>query len=306
LTECRFNFRIPITISKFGTGAVSEKCVVINVVSPAHFTGGRNFALRDLAGFHNRKRTGSLFNRNRAFQIFNTGHNCLLSKTEVQMKRIAFGWVAFGLCLTMITVGCTIDPYTREKKVSNTAIGAGVGAAGGAAVGAMTGDGSRERKKHMLIGAGVGAVAGGSVGAYMDYQEAQLRKRLDRTGVSVSRQGDDIHLNMPGHLTFSTGSYAIKPEFYDVLNSVALVLDEYDRTTVNVAGHTDSVGQQAYNQTLSEQRARSVAGYLGAQGVDGQRFIVRGYGESRPLTSNGTPAGRATNRRVEITISPAM
>lgn len=222
------------------------------------------------------------------------------------MKRRTFGWIACGLCFALIAAGCTIDPYTREKKISNTAIGAGIGAAGGAAVGAVTGDGSRERKKHMMVGAGVGALAGGSVGAYMDYQEAQLRKRLDRSGVRVTRQGDRIHLNMPGNLTFPTGSYAIKPEFYDVLNSVAIVLSEYDRTTVNVDGHTDSVGKQAYNQSLSEQRARSVAGYLAAQGVDGRRFLVQGFGESRPLATNRTPAGRASNRRVEITITPAL
>lgn len=222
------------------------------------------------------------------------------------MKACFFCWVIIGVCLTMILSGCATDPYTRERKVSNTAIGAGVGAAGGAAVGAITGDGSRERKKHMMIGAGVGAIAGGSVGAYMDYQEAQLRRRLERTGVGITRRGDEIHLNMPGNLTFSTGSHAIKPDFYDVLNSVAIVLNEYDETFINVCGHTDSVGQRSYNQRLSEQRADSVARYLAAQGIDGRRFSVRGFGETHPLATNRTPAGRASNRRVEITIAPAL
>lgn len=220
------------------------------------------------------------------------------------MKYKFLAVLAVILIIAVFLDGCATDPYTREKKVSKTAVGAGIGAAGGAAVGAMTGDNSKERKKRMLIGAGAGALVGGGIGAYMDYQEAQLRKRLERTGVSVTRQGNDIHLNMPGHLTFATGSHSIKSNFYDVLNSVAIVLSEYDKTYVSVHGHTDSVGKASYNQQLSERRAKTVADYLAAQGVDYRRFSVEGFGETRPTASNKTPAGRAENRRVEIEITP--
>jgi outer membrane protein OmpA-like peptidoglycan-associated protein len=107
-----------------------------------------------------------------------------------------------------------------------------------------------ERKKRALVGAGLGALTGG-VGAYMDRQEARLRAELDQTGVSVTRNGDDITLNMPGDVTFATDSADLNSNFYNVLDSVALVLDEYDQTVIEVAGHTDSTGSASYNQQLS-------------------------------------------------------
>jgi outer membrane protein OmpA-like peptidoglycan-associated protein len=212
-----------------------------------------------------------------------------------------------GITLAAITAGCTtLDPYTREEKTSNAAKGAAIGAAAGAALGYITGHDKdrRDRQKRVLIGAGLGALTGAAVGNYMDQQEAELRKRLEGSGVSVTRYGDDIILNMPGNVTFAFDRAELNSSFYEVLNSVALVLKKYNKTVVEVAGHTDSVGSEAYNQTLSEQRAQSVASYLKGQDIDPQRLIVIGYGETRPITGNETAEGRALNRRVELTLVP--
>ncbi len=203
---------------------------------------------------------------------------------------------------SLFLVSCTTDPYTGERKASKAGMGAGIGAAVGAVGGAIVG-GSNKRKSA-LIGAGIGALAGGGVGAYMDAQEAKLRRQLQGTGVSVTRQGDNIILNMPGNVTFDTNQTVVKGSFAEVLNSVALVLKEYNKTYVDVIGHTDSVGSDAHNQVLSEGRAQSVANELTARGVQSQRLLVRGMGETYPIADNGTENGRAINRRVEIGIVP--
>ncbi len=207
--------------------------------------------------------------------------------------------------LIVFCAGCqTIDPYTRESKTSHTTRGALIGAAAGAVVGLVSGDDAVERRRRALIGAGVGALAGGAVGAYMDRQEAKLRAELDGTGVSVTRIGNNITLNMPGNVTFATDSADLRPEFFDVLTSVSKVLKEYHQTVVEVAGHTDSTGSDAYNQSLSERRAHSVARYLRAQSINAERLITVGMGESRPAADNSTAAGRQANRRVELTMVP--
>ena len=202
-------------------------------------------------------------------------------------------------------VGCeTLDPYTQESKTSSATKGAVIGAVAGAVVGLASGDDAVERRQRALIGAGVGALAGGAIGNYMDRQEAELRAELQGTGVSVTRIGDNITLNMPGSVTFATDSSDLSPAFFNVLTSVGKVLDEYDQTVVEVAGHTDSTGSDAYNQSLSERRSSSVASYLRSQGVDSQRLITIGLGETMPVADNSTQAGRQANRRVEITMVP--
>jgi outer membrane protein OmpA-like peptidoglycan-associated protein len=198
----------------------------------------------------------------------------------------------------------TLDAYTREEETSHAQRQAVIGAAAGAAVGLITGDSSMERKKRMLVGAGLGALAGAGVGTYMDRQEAKLRAELERTGVSVTRNGDNITLNMPGNITFATNSSDLNANFYDVLNSVSMVLAEFDQTVVEVAGHTDSTGAEDYNQQLSERRARSVVAYLGTRSVLADRMISIGAGETRPIASNDTDVGRQQNRRVELTLVP--
>jgi len=215
------------------------------------------------------------------------------------LMKIALAGVA------LIAAGCqTLDPYTQESQTSNATKGAIIGAVSGAVVGLASGDDAVERRQHALIGAGVGALAGGSIGYYMDRQEAKLRAELQGTGVSVTRIGDNITLNMPGNITFATDSSDLSPAFFDVLSSVGKVLDEFDQTVVEVAGHTDSTGSHAYNQSLSERRAGSVAQYLQSQGINGQRLITLGLGESMPVAENDTSGGRQTNRRVEITMVP--
>jgi len=208
-------------------------------------------------------------------------------------------------CATLILLGCeTLDPYTQESKTSNATKGAIIGAVSGAVVGLASGDDAVERRQRALIGAGVGALAGGSIGYYMDQQEAKLRAELQGTGVSVTRIGDNITLNMPGNVTFATNSSDLSPGFFDVLTSVSKVLDEFDKTVVEVAGHTDSTGSDQYNQALSERRAASVAQYLRNQGVDDRRLLTIGLGETMPVADNSTEAGRQANRRVEITMVP--
>ena len=205
----------------------------------------------------------------------------------------------------VVVSGCeTLDAYTRESKTSSATKGALIGAAAGAVVGLISGDDAVERRQRALIGAGIGALAGGTIGYYMDRQEAQLRAELEGTGVSVTRIGDNITLNMPGNVTFRTDSSDLSPAFFDVLNSVGKVLQEFDKTVVEVDGHTDSTGSKSYNQNLSERRAMAVGQYLQAQAVSGQRLITLGMGELRPVANNGTSAGRQANRRVEITMVP--
>lgn len=209
------------------------------------------------------------------------------------------------LAVAVFATGCTtLDPYTREERMSRTAAGAAIGAGVGAVVGLVSGSDAVERRQRALIGAGVGALAGGAVGAYMDRQERELRERLEGSGVSVTRIGDNITLNMDGNVTFDTNSAAIKPEFFEVLNSVALVVNRFDQTVIEVAGHTDSTGPRDFNMTLSQRRADSVAQYLGAQQVNRQRMITAGMGPDYPVADNSTQAGRALNRRVEITLVP--
>ena len=212
---------------------------------------------------------------------------------------------ALVLGSSALMAGCmTTDPYTGEQEVNKTTQGAAIGAGVGVAIGLITGDNSAERKKRALILGGVGGLAGGAVGNYMDRQEAKLRAQLQGTGVSVTRNGNNIILNMPGNVTFQTNSADINSSFYPVLNSVAIVLKEFDKTIVDVAGHADSTGPDDKNMELSQRRAGSVSSYMVAQGINAQRLITTGYGEMRPIASNDTAEGRQQNRRVEITLVP--
>ena len=207
--------------------------------------------------------------------------------------------------LAVVIAACTtLDPYTGEKETGKATSGAAIGAIAGAIVGAASGDNASENRKRALIGAGVGALTGASVGYYMDRQEAELRRRLQGSGVSVSREGDEIVLNMPGNITFQTDSAALKTDFFDVLDAVASVLEEYEKTVVVIEGHTDSTGSDDYNQRLSEQRAAAVGSYLDSRDVAVERMVIVGHGESKPATTNATQEGRAQNRRVELTLEP--
>jgi outer membrane protein OmpA-like peptidoglycan-associated protein len=208
--------------------------------------------------------------------------------------------LAVSLALLLGIGACTTNPYTGEKEASKAGMGAGIGAVAGGLVGAIAGD----NRNAILLGMGVGALAGGGAGYYMDKQEDKLRAQLQSTGVSVTRNADKIILNMPGNITFASNSSNISADFYQVLDSVALVINEFEKTYVDVYGYTDSTGSAAYNQTLSKARTSSVASYLISQKVTPQRVVTRGMGESQPIASNDTPEGRTLNRRVEIVLIP--
>ena len=213
--------------------------------------------------------------------------------------------LALSLVAALAFTSCqTTNPYTGEAQRSKATSGAVIGALVGAAAGSLSGSGSTDRRQKAMIGAGIGALAGGGIGAYMDKQEAELRRELQGTGVSVTRSGDRIFLNMPGDVTFSTGSADISGQHYGTLNSVAKVLNKYDKTRIDIAGHTDNVGNSGYNYRLSQGRAASVANYLMGRSVNSARFNMRGFGMDQPVASNDTAAGRQANRRVTIQLAP--
>lgn len=209
------------------------------------------------------------------------------------MTRMALSLFTAGFLL----VGCA----GTETGLSKTQTGALIGAVAGAAAGAATGNHSAKR---ILIGGALGAAAGGGIGYYMDQQQQELNKELKGSGVEVQRQGDTINLNMPGGITFDTAKANIKANFNPVLDDIANVMVKYPETKIEVQGHTDNVGSDASNLTLSQLRAQSVSSYLTSRGVDSNRIKSVGYGESMPIASNDTPAGREANRRVEIKIIP--
>ena len=213
---------------------------------------------------------------------------------------------ALGATLAVFTAGCatytgqTNDPNDPNRTQRGALIGAGIGAVAGL----LSGGDAVERRQRAMVGAGIGALAGGGIGAYQDRQEAELRRETAGTGIDVSRDGDVIKLNLPDGVTFDFAKYDLKPQFYPALNTIASTLKEYNQTIVEVSGHTDSIGSDAANQTLSERRANAVSSYLIGQGVQRERFEVVGMGERYPVASNDTDSGRALNRRVEIRLLP--
>lgn len=209
--------------------------------------------------------------------------------------------------LAVLALGAcsSINPYTGDSQISNTAGGALLGAGGGAAVGGLVSTiAGKDQRVGMLVGAGIGALTGTMIGSYMDQQEAELRQQLLGTGVSVTRVGKQIVLNMPSNITFAVDSASIQPQFTETLAAVGLVLKKFNKTLVDVYGYTDATGSDDYNLKLSNDRARSVATVLANQGVDQRRFYITGKGEAEPIASNATEAGRSQNRRVEIQLSP--
>jgi outer membrane protein OmpA-like peptidoglycan-associated protein len=210
--------------------------------------------------------------------------------------------ISAALAATTLTAACVTDPVTGERRVSKAAIGGVGGAVGGYLLGDLVG--GRNDRTEKIIGAGIGGLAGAGIGAYMDRQEQELRRRTAGTDVRVIRQGDDLILNMPSGITFATNESSIQPQFRTTLDQVADVLRQYNQTYVDVYGHTDSTGSDSYNLDLSQRRATAVADYLTMRGVQSARLGTRGFGESQPIASNDTEAGKAANRRVEIKLVP--
>lgn len=204
----------------------------------------------------------------------------------------------------LLASGCsTVNPYTNEQQTAKATTGSLIGAVAGAAVGVASSSKS-DRGKGALIGAASGAAVGGGIGYYMDVQETKLRQQLASTGVSVTRNGDNIILNMPNAVTFGVDQTELSEGAKSVLNSVVLVAKEYSKTQLNVLGYTDSSGSDSYNLRLSQVRASEVANYLTSKGLASSRVRSQGKGESSPIASNNSAEGRAQNRRVEIVLTP--
>ncbi len=204
--------------------------------------------------------------------------------------------------LSLVTVtACVTDPNTGEKKVSRTAMGAGGGALAGLLLGGLIGGGTGR-----IIGAGIGGVAGGAVGYQMDKQIKELKESTAGSGVDITEtdNGQAILVNLPDGVTFDVDSATLKPQFRDTLNQIGGSMKQYPNSLIDVYGHTDSTGSDAYNQSLSERRASTVANYLVSQGVSASRIRSQGFGETMPVASNDTEQGRQRNRRVEIKIVP--
>ncbi|WP_170107746.1 OmpA family protein [Photobacterium lipolyticum] len=210
----------------------------------------------------------------------------------------------FAVATSVVATGCTtVNPYTREDQTAKSTSGALIGAVAGAAIGVASSSKS-DRGKGALIGAASGAALGGGIGYYMDVQETKLRQQLESTGISVTRDGDNIVLNMPNEITFGVDKSDLSSRAMNALHNVALVAKEYDKTMLNVYGFTDSTGSESYNLRLSQVRAGEVSNYLIRDGVTANRVVSKGMGEAHPIASNKTTQGRAENRRVEIVLSP--
>ena len=223
------------------------------------------------------------------------------------MKAMMIKSVMTASLVGVLATGCATTGHMGpdgQAGTSKTTKGAVIGGLVGAVAGVLTGDDAVERRQRALVGAGVGGLAGGAIGNYQDRQERALRDQLAGSGVEVVRNGDNITLNMPGNVTFDHDQSNVKAQFYGTLGEVASTLNEYNQTVIQVAGFTDSTGTDSYNQALSERRANAVASYLTSKGVASNRMVIKGLGESYPIASNDSEAGRAQNRRVEITIVP--
>ncbi len=216
------------------------------------------------------------------------------------MKNVS---VSVFLCLVLLA-GCAA-PETQTK----TQKGAIYGAAGGAAAGAIVGQVISHDTKGTLIGAAIGAAVGGlggaGVGKMMDDQERDMRKAVASSeAASVSREGNLLAVTFKGDVTFDTNSTVLRPGLQSEINRVAGVLNQYPNTLVRVEGHTDSKGTDAYNMDLSNRRAMAVKNLLVQRGIADSRIEAVGYGETLPVATNDTEAGRQRNRRVEIKIAP--
>jgi outer membrane protein OmpA-like peptidoglycan-associated protein len=197
----------------------------------------------------------------------------------------------------LAAAGCT----SNDLRENQAAVGAATGALLGAGIGVLAGGDDR---RNAVIGAGIGAIAGAAVGDYLQRQEEELNQDLAGTGATVQNDGESLLVTLPATVTFAVDSAAIQPSMIPALTDFAQTLRQYPESYVDVVGHTDSTGAEAYNQDLSERRADSAATFLASRGVRRERLVAYGYGETRPVATNETEAGRAANRRVEVRITP--
>ncbi|MDJ0639095.1 MAG: OmpA family protein [Paracoccaceae bacterium] len=211
--------------------------------------------------------------------------------------------IVLGIAGVMVLTACATDPSQYPGTEGNrTQEGAVAGAAIGGVLGAITGDGNRG--DDIVRGAVIGGVAGAVAGTIMDRQAAELRNDFGNGEIEVINTGEQLIVRMPEAILFATDSASLNPNLRSDLFVLADSLNKYPRSVVTVTGHTDNTGSAAYNQDLSERRAQSVSAVLRSGGVASSRIRTVGAGESRPIATNQTAAGRAQNRRVDITITP--
>jgi outer membrane protein OmpA-like peptidoglycan-associated protein len=209
------------------------------------------------------------------------------------MRNSSFLLLTIALIYSMVLFsGC--KSWSRAEK--GAAIGAGAGAAAGAAIGHQSGN----TAVGAIIGAAVGGAAGGLIGTYMDKQAEEIKN--DVKGAKVERIGEGIKITFDSGILFAVNSHDLNENSKENIRQLAQTLKKYEDTNILIEGHTDSTGEEAYNQTLSERRANSVSNYLKSNGVTGSRITTVGYGENQPIASNETEAGRSQNRRVEVAI----
>ena len=218
-------------------------------------------------------------------------------------------YAAVLLVVTLVVSGCTSDGSASGKRgMTNMEAGAAIGAAGGAAVGALV---TKKHLKGALVGAVGGGLAGGAVGAYMDSQKKDLDKNLkpERESGAIKVQkldNDAVRIVMTGQTAFETDSAAVKPGFQTTMDKLSDVVIRYGKTALTVTGHTDSRGTPQHNIELSQRRAQAVYDYFVSKDVNPARLVAMGKGETVPVASNDTEAGRRQNRRVEILVEPVV
>jgi outer membrane protein OmpA-like peptidoglycan-associated protein len=211
--------------------------------------------------------------------------------------------ISISLCFLLLA-GCAA-PETQTKTQKGGMYGAAGGAAAGAVIGQLIGRDTKGTLIGAAIGAAVGGLGGAGVGKMMDNQERDMRNALASSeAAAVSREGNLLAVTFKGDVTFDTGSTAVRPGLISEINRVAGVLTQYPDTLVRVEGHTDSVGSAESNMALSNRRATAVKTLLVQRGVADSRIEVVGFGETMPVATNDTEAGRQKNRRVEIKIAP--
>ncbi|HSC81010.1 MAG TPA: OmpA family protein [Chitinolyticbacter sp.] len=215
--------------------------------------------------------------------------------------------VALTLISTLVLTACATNDLGEKRDLNNTEMGAIIGTLSGAAIGAAVNH--KNRGKGALIGAVGGGLAGAGIGYYMDQQAKDLQKQLaaeiQRGEITLQKNSDNsLLVSMTSNTGFDTNSSQIKAGFTPTLDKIAKVVNQYGKTAITVIGHTDNVGKDAYNQSLSEQRARSVLDYFVGRQVNPVRLDSYGKGESQPRASNDTEEGRRLNRRVELWIMP--
>ncbi len=218
--------------------------------------------------------------------------------------------LTLSMAASLVLAGCATDEYGNRRPLTDAEKGVLIGGIGGAVIGSATSS-KKHRTRGALLGAVGGGLAGGMVGTYMDNQKKDFEKVLaserDAGAIQIEKAANNtLRVTMSNQTAFEIDSAGIKPGFNPTMDKIATIVNRYGKTQLTVVGHTDSTGSDAHNQTLSEERARSVQAYLEQQGVAPQRLASYGRGESEPRASNNTASGRQLNRRAEIVIEPVV